>query len=227
MRLHSERDGPSRRSAPHIVNRLFAVIPAAGFSRRMGQPKLLLPWRGSTVVEHLLAALAHPRVVARCVVCRRSDNELAQAVERAGGRVIQPAVDPPEMKDSVLAALDEIERQWHPAPDEGWVLCPADQPLLPRGILDPLVAAWDAGSADALIPRHAGRNGHPVLFRWGLLDEIRNLRPDEGLNAIVRHPARRVEFVDLDASGILVDLDTPEDYARWQSSEAGGDRTPV
>ncbi|MFM8222134.1 MAG: NTP transferase domain-containing protein, partial [Planctomycetaceae bacterium] len=91
------------------MNRLFAVIPAAGFSRRMGQPKLLLPWRGSTVVEHLLSALAHPRVVARCVVCRRSDHELSRVVERGGGRVIQPAVDPPEMKDSVLAALDEIE----------------------------------------------------------------------------------------------------------------------
>jgi molybdenum cofactor cytidylyltransferase len=206
------------------VNRLFAVIPAAGLSRRMGQPKLLLPWQGRTVVEHLLAALAHPRVVARCVVCRRSDTDLARVVKRAGAQVIQPAVDPPEMKDSVLAALDEIEQQWHPTPDEGWVLCPADQPLLPPGILEPLVAAWDSGSADVVIPRHGGRKGHPVLFRWRLLDEIRNLGPDEGLNALVRHPARLVEFVDLDAPGILVDLDTPEDYARWQSEGGVRDR---
>lgn len=208
------------------MKRLFAVIPAAGLSRRMGQPKLLLPWQGSTVVEHLLAALAHPRVVARCVVCRQSDGELAGVVERAGGVVIQPAVDPPEMKDSVLAALDEIERQWRPTPEEGWVLSPADQPLLPPGILNPLVTAWDAGSAEVLIPRHAGRKGHPVVFRWGLLPEIRNLRPDEGLNAIVRHPSRSVEFVDLDAPGILVDLDTPEDYARWRTGdvESGRDR---
>ncbi len=206
------------------MNRLFAVIPAAGFSRRMGQPKLLLPWRGSTVVEHLLAALTHPSVVARCVVCRRSDDELARVVERAGGLVIQPAIDPPEMKDSVVAALAEIERQWHPAPEEGWVLCPADQPLLPPRILEPLVAAWEAGTADVLIPRHAGRKGHPVLFRWKLLAEIRKLRPEEGLNAIVRDPAHRVEFVDLDAPGILVDLDTPEDYARWQAGDAGLER---
>lgn len=209
------------------MNRLFTVIPAAGFSRRMGQPKLLLPWRGSTVIEQLLATLCHPRIVARCVVCRRADVELARVVERAGGRVIQPTVDPPEMKDSVLAALDEIDRVWQPAAEEGWVLCPADQPLLPPGILEPLVAAWDAGSADVLIPRHAGRKGHPVLFRWRLLAEIRNLGPEEGLNAIVRHPSRRVEFVDLDAPGILVDLDTPEDYARWQQGSAGGERSPA
>ena len=204
------------------MNRLFAVIPAAGFSRRMGQPKLLLPWGGSTVIEHLLAALSHPRIIARCVVCRRDDGELARVVDRAGGQVIQPAVDPPEMKDSVLAALGEIERLWHPAPDEGWVLCPGDQPLLPPGILQPLVAAWDAGTAEVLIPRHGGHKGHPVLFRWQLYGEIRTLGADEGLNALVRHPSRKIEFVDLDVPGILVDLDTPEDYARWRSGEAGG-----
>ena len=204
------------------MNRLFAVIPAAGLSRRMGQPKLLLPWGGSTVIEHLLAALSHPRIVARCVVCRRDDEELARVVDQAGGWVIQPAVDPPEMKDSVLAALSEIERRWHPGPGEGWVLSPADQPLLPPGILEPLVAAWDAGTAEVLIPRHGGRKGHPVLFRWQLYEEIQALRADEGLNALVRHPSRKIEFVDLDVPGILVDLDTPEDYARWRSGEARG-----
>ncbi|MCS7269454.1 MAG: NTP transferase domain-containing protein, partial [Gemmataceae bacterium] len=30
---------------------VVAVVPAAGQSRRMGRPKLLLPWKGSTVVE--------------------------------------------------------------------------------------------------------------------------------------------------------------------------------
>lgn len=203
------------------MNRLFAVIPAAGFSRRMGRPKLLLPWGESTVIEHLLAALSHPRIVTRCVVCRRDDVELARVVDQAGGWVIQPAVDPPEMKDSVLAALAEIERRWHPAPDEGWVLCPGDQPLIPPGILQPLIAAWDAGRAEVQIPRHGGRKGHPVVFRWQLHGEILALRADEGLNALVRNPSRRIEYVDLDVPGILVDLDTPEDYAHWRSGAEG------
>lgn len=198
------------------MNRLFAVVPAAGASRRMGQPKLLLPWGASTVIEHLLGALVHPRVVARCVVVRPGDAPLAEAVTRAGARVIQPPFDPPEMKDSVLAALTAIERDWHPEPDEGWVLTPADQPLLPPGILDPLVAAWDEGDAEVLIPRHSGRKGHPVLFRWSLLPEIQQLGPSEGLNAIVRKPGRRVQTIELDAPGILVDVDTPDDYKRWQ-----------
>jgi len=217
MRFYGQRDRTSRDSSPHVVNRLFAVIPAAGVSRRMGQPKLLLPWQGSTVIEHLLASLVHPRVVARCVVVRPGDAALAQLVERAGGRVIQPPFDPPEMKDSVLAALASIEQEWHPGPGEGWVLTPADQPLLPQGVLDPLVTAWDEGTAEVLIPRHAGRKGHPVLFRWSLLPEIRQLGPTEGLNAMVRKSDRRVRFVDLDDPGILIDLDTPEDYRRWQS----------
>ena len=61
-----------------------------------------------------------------------------------------------------------------------------------------------------------------MLFRWQLYGEIRTLGADEGLNALVRPPSRKIEFVDLDDPGILVDLDTPEDYARWRSGEAGG-----
>ena len=54
-----------------------------------------------------------------------------------------------------------------------------------------------------------------MLFRWSLLPEIRQLGPSEGLNAIVK-PGRRVQTIELDAPGILVDVDTPDDYKRWQ-----------
>ena len=53
--------------------RLFAIIPAAGLSRRMGEPKLLLNLAGQTVIARLLNALDHPRMTSRSVVVRQSD----------------------------------------------------------------------------------------------------------------------------------------------------------
>ena len=41
---------------------LAAAILAAGESKRMGQPKALVPFQGSTFVEHLIAATRHARV---------------------------------------------------------------------------------------------------------------------------------------------------------------------
>ena len=37
--------------------RFFAIIPAAGYSRRMGAPKLLLPFRNATVIDHKIIFL--------------------------------------------------------------------------------------------------------------------------------------------------------------------------
>src|SRR5437773_1600912 len=92
----------------------YAIVPAAGRSRRMGSPKLLLPWGDSTLIERLLAAWRESRVNQIVVVVHPNDRELAA---RCGGErttIVAPAVPPPEMKDSVTAALRRIEQSFSP-----------------------------------------------------------------------------------------------------------------
>ena len=59
---------------------LFAIVPAAGLSRRMGQPKLVMDLGGKTVIERLLTTLSHPAVDETIVVIRRGDDGLARAI---------------------------------------------------------------------------------------------------------------------------------------------------
>src|SRR5260370_12639805 len=65
---------------------LFAVVPAAGQSRRMGRPKLLLPLGSDTVIGRMLALLRRPEIAATIVVVR-PDDELLRAAVLAGGAV--------------------------------------------------------------------------------------------------------------------------------------------
>lgn len=58
---------------------LFAVVPAAGHSRRMGRPKLLLPWGPHTVIEQVLTVLA-TTCNAIAVVIRPDDTALAERI---------------------------------------------------------------------------------------------------------------------------------------------------
>ena len=58
--------------------RTFAIIPAAGRSQRMGQPKLLLPWRNSTIIEHVLAAWRASQVSHMLMVVHPADRQLAE-----------------------------------------------------------------------------------------------------------------------------------------------------
>ncbi len=194
--------------------RSFCVVPAAGHSRRMGRPKLLLPVHSQTVVRRLLDALAHPEIVRTYVVVRQDDRPLAEEVERAGGRVVLPAVDPPDMKASVIAGLETIANEHAPRDDEGWLLVPADHPVLDHAVVGRLLDEWKRSDADVLLPTFEGRRGHPTILRWSLADRIRQLPPDRGVNAVVRAPTTRVRECPTSDPSILFDLDTPEDYAR-------------
>lgn len=190
----------------------FAIIPAAGISTRMGSPKLLLPWEGKTIIEHVIRAWLASRVTRVVVVVRPDDEELATAVRQFDVDVVIPNEPPPEMKDSVRHALVHIERRYSPEPSDSWLLAPADMPRISSVVIDRLLKEQRPNSSEILVPEVAGKRGHPVLFPWSLAAEATRLPEREGLNSLVaRHAAR---LVPCDEDAILEDLDTPEDYRR-------------
>lgn len=194
--------------------RIFAVVPAAGHSRRMGRPKLLLSLRGESVIGRLIKVLRRPPVEDVVVVVRRSDAELAAAVAVAGGTVVSPESDPPDMRSSAAAGLADIESRWSPSDDDVWLLVPADHPLLDPAVLPELLTAWNALRPDILLPTFRGERGHPALFRWSLVTHINVLPQDRGLNALRDLPGIRVVEHEVTCPGVTLDLDTPEDWER-------------
>ncbi|MES1213793.1 MAG: nucleotidyltransferase family protein [Singulisphaera sp.] len=192
--------------------RFFAVIPAAGRSTRMGQPKLLLPWRGQTVIEHVLQAWRASQVSNIIVVVHSTDVALAEASRRAGATVVAPDVPPPEMKASVQAALAWLRENESPSSTDAWLVAPADLPRLSPELIDAVIAAHLPELPRIIVPACAGRRGHPVLFPWDLSKEVDRLAPDEGLNALgQRQAVFEIPWDDADAQA---DLDSPADYDR-------------
>lgn len=206
-----------------LPSRMFAVIPAAGHSRRMGQPKLLLTLAGVPIIERLLTALDHPSITTRHIVTRRSDQSLQTEVSRLGGSLIMPTTDPPDMRTSVALALATIERDYAPGDDEGWLLIPADHPVLDRKLIDAMMAHWNAVRPKILVPRSGQRRGHPTFFRWSLVRELSRIPPNRGLNWLLREFADEVAELPVESDAAITDLDTPEDYerlkARWEVSK--------
>jgi hypothetical protein len=101
---------------------LFAIVPAAGLSRRMGQPKLVMDIAGKTVIERLLTTLSHPEITETVVVIRRGDQQLADAIAQLAipkVHVVQPEVDPPDMRTSVEHAIEYVGKSHSPQPADG------------------------------------------------------------------------------------------------------------
>lgn len=199
-----------------VSRRLFAVIPAAGRSRRMGRPKLLLPWLGTTIIEHLIGTLTRDEITATMVVTRPDDAELQAVLRRTPVIAVIPDHEPPTMRDSVEVGLRAIKERFAPLETDGWLLIPADHPLLERSVLDDLLTRWAAEDCDVLVPKYGAKRGHPTLLRWALAAEVEQLPQDVGINTLLRSPTHVVTEWQTDRESVLADLDTPEDYTFWQ-----------
>jgi molybdenum cofactor cytidylyltransferase len=192
--------------------RAIAVIPAAGTSTRMGEPKLLLPWRGRPMMEHVLAEWLRSSIHRIVVVVRPGDEALAACCRKFDVDVIIPSEPPPDMKASVQTALKHIAHTDLPKPNDAWLLSPADMPGISAEVVERVIGAHDPSSPAIVAPVYQDRRGHPVLFPWSLAAAVDELTADEGVSALLK--AHQVIEVPIEARGILEDIDNREEYGR-------------
>jgi molybdenum cofactor cytidylyltransferase len=197
------------------VSTTAGVLLAAGRGRRMGRLKQLLPWGNSTVVAAAFDALA-PHCGAGMVVVLGEEAE--RIMGALAGRTFQSVEG-----DSDAEQIDSARRGLGCAVGipggQRVLLHPADQPIIPPSVVEALLRRA-CESRRVLIPTHRGRGGHPVLIPTGIVKAIISSEPDltaRGLRAYWEsHPdqVERIEFPD--ASDLIMDLDSPDDYAAAQ-----------
>ena len=199
---------------------VFALIPAAGQSRRMGRPKLALPLGERTVLERVVTAVRDGGVEQVLVVIGPATVFLQPLAVLAGASTHVLPEETPDMRATVEAGLTWIEEHRHPQADDAWLLLPADHPTLESDVVRALLtAAQTQPDKSIFIPTHAGKRGHPTLLRWRHAAALRTLPPGQGLNAYIR--SRETETLELPwpSAAVLFDLDTPEDLERWRRAE--------
>ena len=195
--------------------RTFGLIPAAGKSRRMGRPKLLLPLGGTTVLEQALSAVRSAGVETIVVVVAPEAGALAQLATASGAQVVLLAEDTPDMRTTCMYGLAFLEENFRPLQDDGWLLLPADHPTVrPDVVRAILEIARGPTDRSIVVPTHQGRRGHPTWLRWSHVAALRALPVDQGLNAFIRAHASATYEMDWPSDEILRDLDTPDDYRR-------------
>ena len=197
----------------------LAIIPAAGASRRMGRPKLLLPYGPGTIVGALASALRAGGASPVVIVAAPGDAEIQEWAQGLGAVV---AVNPdPErgMLSSIqegLAALGGADRL---APrGEVVLVAPADLPALRPATVAELLWRRAAAAAPLAVPIYQGKRGHPLAIAPDLLPEIDTLDAAIGLKQLLERHASAVLEVPVDDSGAVRDVDTPEDYQRLSAA---------
>jgi CTP:molybdopterin cytidylyltransferase MocA len=172
----------------------------------MGRSKQLLPLGHSPVIRHCLDAIVASGLRDIVVVLGADHEGPAAALHGMPVRTVVNADPRSDMAGSARLGLRQVERS-----STGVLICPADHPLVSSETIKGLVDAHRSSPDSILIPLYQGRRGHPTLFPRKAIEEIFSV---ETLRDVIASRSGSVRAVDVDDEGVVLDLDTPEDYER-------------
>lgn len=181
-----------------------AVLLAAGKSSRMGSCKALLPLGDSIVIERCLNTLRQGGVNEIVVVVSLHAEDVARA---ARGHAVQLVVNTDVSGD--MASSIRVGRDSTTPETSGIIVALCDYPLVLPSTVQTLIDQHAMHPDCIITPTCQGRRGHPLLLPRSILEEL-----IEGkiLRDVLKKDAARIREVPLDDTGILIDMDTPDDY---------------
>jgi molybdenum cofactor cytidylyltransferase len=187
------------------------VILAAGASRRMGEPKLLLPWGRTSVLGHLLAQWPRLHVQQTAVVLAAGAEPIVEELNRLNfpesNRIFNPSPDE-GMFSSIQAAANWPG--WHSSLTH-WVITLGDQPHLKEATLQELLRFGVRNPDKIWQPMRGERRKHPVLLSKRFFHELKKSPVGDLKMFLVERAADLSGFQSSDA-GLDFDMDTREDY---------------
>lgn len=182
------------------------LLLAAGAGRRMGRVKQLLPWGEKKLLTHVLAEVLSLGQPTYLVLGAHAEEIRAELPEGPYTVVLNDRWEE-GMGGSIAAGVAAIPDQDSP---EQILVCLGDQPFVTKAYLQQLMMA-----DPALIraTAYGQRAGVPAVFPVRYRTKLGQLTGDAGARNLLREESALLRF---SAETAIIDLDTPEDYQRYE-----------
>lgn len=198
---------------------IAAIILAAGQSKRMGQPKMLLPWGKTSVLGKVIEILQSAGVEEIVVVTGGAREDVEEIVRQYAEGGKQKAVSSRqnaeysrgEMLSSLQTGLAALRDN---ASVDAALICLGDQPQVEEGSVREVMKRFVETESDLVVPSYRMRRGHPWLVARPLWEEILSMGASESPREFLNRHAGEIEYVNVDTPSILADLDTFEEYLK-------------
>lgn len=178
----------------------------------MGRPKALLSYQGRTFLEKLVSDYQQIGCQPIVVVLGRTAEHIRSVLDES--EVSVRINTRPE--DGPLSSI-QIGLQTLPSDCSGFFVCPSDHPVVHVETLRSMIETWDHCASYAVKPRYGNRGGHPVLLGRAWREAVLDLPLTSSLRELMRTRSSAVITMDVPDPGILMNVDTPEDYERLNS----------
>jgi molybdenum cofactor cytidylyltransferase len=186
---------------------IWAIVLAAGESKRMGFPKMLLNFEGITMIEKVLKNVTGSDLDSTLVVLGAEKERIMDIISRLPVKYCYNADYKEGMLSSVKAGFSNL-----PSDFEAALVFQGDQPFISAALINTIIDAYRSSGKGIVIPVHRNKRGHPLLVDKKYKSEIDKLDSSVGLRSLALRFSFDVLEVDTDQAGILRDFDTYEDY---------------
>ncbi len=193
--------------------RMGVVILAAGASSRMGRPKVLLPWKGTSVMGCLLSQWRGLGAEQVGIVCDQANEAIFRELDRLEfpqhDRIVNPS---PErgMFSSIQCAA--AWKGWKKTVTH-WAITLGDQPHVRPQTLRVLVDFAMLHPNCICQPSRDHRGRHPVILPAGPFGALRISR-EENLKRFLSLRSDEIARCEIDDPGLDLDMDMPADYEK-------------
>jgi molybdenum cofactor cytidylyltransferase len=197
------------------MHKIGAIILAAGMSKRMGEPKLLLPIHGQPLFRYVL-----------CLVVKSSLHPMIVVAGHYIEEIRQHTVDFPEvtivfnknyasgMSTSLKLGIESIYEHVDAA-----MIFLADQPLVSNTVITSLIETYEASREEGIRivrPKYQADFGHPILIDAELFNEFLTIEGDSGGKTIIKKYQHVMKTVSFENEMWGADVDTPEDFMKMK-----------
>lgn len=180
------------------------LILAAGFSKRMGEEKLLLEVDGVKLIERVIRECKNSILDEIILVYRK--KEIKEIGEKYG---LINVYNPNAHLGQSESLKQGIKKSSNP---DAYMFIMGDQPFLNRKLINRLIQEYKKGNSTILIPCHNGKNGTPTIFSSIHKEELFKIQGDKGGRDIIKNNPSIVKKVYIHNEIFVLDIDTPEDY---------------
>ncbi len=195
----------------HTIERTAGVLLAAGESKRFGQPKQLLDWKGKPFVRQVAETALHAGLSPVVVVTGSNAEQVEKAVTRLDVTIVRNENWQGGQSASIAAGVKALPKNTGAS-----IFLLADQPQIPVEILRALVETHAQNLPAILAPLVLEeKRANPVLFDRVAFPDLLQLTGDVGGRALFGK--YKVEYLPWHDEALLLDVDTPEDYERLKN----------
>lgn len=183
-----------------------AIIMASGLSKRMGENKLLLDFKGIPMIEYAFIEIS------KCcfnevIVVSQYEDVLNLSKKYKFKNVYNKKAYIGQSESIKLGILNSSKC-------DGYMFFVGDQPFIESFYINKIIDKFNEDKSHIIIPKYGGNKGNPVIFPYNKKDELLKLKDDEKGKKVV-NKSSKINYIDV-SENMLIDIDNKVDYEKFR-----------